>query len=812
MTETQTKACRVFEHVNLWDIAQDGTLTGCSGEAGFLYKLHPLKDVTLLHDGAQQNWVKGTRGLLEALPPNAALSFCVDIDAGKNEATELLEGKLRDGSPFLKDVVRSKMSLLGATQRTRASFMCLSFHAANFLKLPLFVKIAAPQLLSFAIIRDRFERLKASLVNTDGLLTGLGPGLGVRFEKLGRSETLGYYWKKLNPAKAKEGVNAPEMKPYLTLRSQLGMSPAREEMDHLWLDGFYHRTISLYALGEFIELGGMDKLISSLPQGCSLVLNFMSLDLEAALERAKNMARKSAGLSFLQGTKNYEAVARGAELDELITLVRSKGERLYLFSMIAVVRDAGAEGIRDKSLKVHQLIRECLGAEALIEDLNHKRLFCASLPLGPHIAPRRHTLTGEACAHIAPLSAPWTGTASRESGMMLKSRDGEIVTIDPFDGGSPRHGIVIGSTGSGKSFTMNYLVESMFALDSTTSFVIVDIGGSYKRLCEVLGGDYFELRLSEEFAINPFPSPAAIAEGQDGLDPDLLGYLCLLVEKMLDGKSDQNKRRLIETGIKKLYSQNRQAETAPLLNEFRTVLETLGGDNADRADAADMARNLKFYTDGIYGKLLNRPSVLKPFEGRMTVFDLAGLKEHKGLQAILVFLIGFGLGRKMKDRSAKKIVILDEAWEFFNDPIASELISRLYRTARKFNGMILSVSQSPIDFLKSAASTAILANSYWKIFLRLDMGHEELPAFGLNSRQVDAVRSLSMKRRCYSEMLLVFGENSRVLRIQPSSLEYWIATTNAEECAMEAILAATHRGDRFSLIKTLAEKEPVYAA
>ena len=800
----------LFEHVNLWDISPDGMLIGCAGELGYLYEAQPQKDATLLSDGGQQNWIKGVRALFDALPPGAALSFWVDVQARLNRAADALKVRSSDGSPFLKDIVRSKIDQFGPTQRERTVRMCLSLHSANFLRLPFLVKTAAPVFLSRQLIRAKYERFQAGLSNADALLAGIASSAGLRLDRLDRRRALDFYWERLNPGKEQAKTGPATPKAYLTLRSQLATSPAEEGNDYFWLDGRFHRTVSLYALGEFMELGATDRLIASLPESTSLAFNFMSLDLEAALENAKNLARKSAGLSFLQGTKNYEAVARGAELDELITLVRSKGERLFLFSMIAIVRDPEISAARDKSLKVHQLIRECFSAEALIEDLNHKRLFFTSLPLAPHIAPRRHTLTSDVCAHIAPVSAPWIG-ASSANGMMLRSREGEVVAIDPFEGGSPRHGIVIGSTGSGKSFTMNYLIGSLFAVDPNTSFVIVDIGGSYKRLCDVLGGDYFELKLSEEFAINPFPARDVLIDERGGLDPDLLGYLCLLIEKMLDGKSDQNKRRLIESALKSLYLQSANKSAPPLLGDFRGVLERLDGDAADRADAADMSRMLRFYTDGLYGKLLNHPSAVRPFEGRLTVFDLAGLKEHKGLQAILVFLIGFGLSQKMKDKSAKKIVILDEAWEFFNDPVASELVSRLYRTARKFNGMILSVSQSPIDFLKSAASTAILANSYWKVFLRLDMGHEELAAFGLNPRQIEAVRSLTMKKRSYSETVVVFGDNSRVLRIQPSSLEYWIATTNAEECAMEAVLRKSNE-DRLAVIKSLAQKEPVYAA
>ncbi len=37
-----------------------------------------------------------------------------------------------------------------------------------------------------------------------------------------------------------------------------------------------------------------------------------------------------------------------------------------------------------------------------------------------------------------------------------------------------------------------------------TRLFVIDIGGSYKKLTEVLGGEYFEINLSHQYALNPF--------------------------------------------------------------------------------------------------------------------------------------------------------------------------------------------------------------------------------------------------------------------------------------------------------------------
>lgn len=65
-----------------------------------------------------------------------------------------------------------------------------------------------------------------------------------------------------------------------------------------------------------------------------------------------------------------------------------------------------------------------------------------------------------------------------------------------------RNKIIIGPSGSGKSFTTNHLVNSY--LNFNTDVVIVDVGGSYERLCKLRGGRYLEYTEESPISFNPF--------------------------------------------------------------------------------------------------------------------------------------------------------------------------------------------------------------------------------------------------------------------------------------------------------------------
>src|SRR5207253_2529575 len=71
------------------------------------------------------------------------------------------------------------------------------------------------------------------------------------------------------------------------------------------------------------------------------------------------------------------------------------------------------------------------------------------------------------------------------------------------------HTVVLGATGSGKSFLLNFLVTHAQKYDLAT--VIFDLGHSYRKLATLLHGSFLELGLREcNVTINPFalaPSP-----------------------------------------------------------------------------------------------------------------------------------------------------------------------------------------------------------------------------------------------------------------------------------------------------------------
>lgn len=65
-----------------------------------------------------------------------------------------------------------------------------------------------------------------------------------------------------------------------------------------------------------------------------------------------------------------------------------------------------------------------------------------------------------------------------------------------------RNKFILGPSGSGKSFFTNHMVRSYY--EQGTHVVLVDVGHSYKGLCDMVNGYYFTYSEKEPIRFNPF--------------------------------------------------------------------------------------------------------------------------------------------------------------------------------------------------------------------------------------------------------------------------------------------------------------------
>ncbi len=658
--------------------------------------------------------------------------------------------------------------------------------------------------------KEAFLARKQELLSAKTYLENAFGNLKVKMTPLKEKEYKSFFYFHLNPARASKSplVNSEENPAQnITLRASLLFSPPVVEREHIYQDGYFFQGINLLLPPEHTEIQGLGKMLERISVPYDLMLSIYVPDNELEIEALKTRANVSKTFSFFGGSKNYDSAQKYHDIDSLITEIKSSSQKLAYYSLSFLVRDRNFYFLKRKQDQIVDAFPALGSAEGIADHMNHDRLFLSFLPGQAWMNPRRYLIQSDALVNLLPIQSDWRGT--EKAGFLLKSRKQELLKLDLFENSLPaKHGVIMGATGSGKSFATNYLLMNYLLENRYNQLVIIDVGNSYRRLASFFKGAYFDIDLGENYAINPLlPKNAVISNGE--INNDSLAYLGLITEKLVKGHSDEiltnAHKRLIEKALLKVY----ETKNAPLLTDLLQVLKTHSFEDAsEKQKALEFAKNLSIWAEGRYGKLLNRHGNLGT-DNRFVVFELGKLDAYPDLQSLIFFIIRSAIASKLYQKANKKVIVIDEGWRFFNDETSARLIEDLYRTARKFNGLVLSISQSPEDFLNTKAANAIISNSFTKYILKLNKGHELLSRFELSDTEIEAVKSLVSRPGMFSEAFIKYGTDSTIGRIEPTALEYWIATTDPGDYALEQeVRKRNPTFDAFALLKYLAENSP----
>lgn len=774
--------------LNLWSIEEDA-LIGVDLQMTFLFEIFPTD---LLHKAEPEVdfFFSGIRNLLHALPENMTVQFLVQGrsgDAPKLEEYQTNVSAQGDGvAPFIVDQKLEHFRTLLPYRKRYFMYLTTYPKETDLTKTGFSVfKVLNPDYnrITREIHQTRLQKLK----EISEILSTQLKALGVEHRQLKKEEVLQVLYEYLNPSRS-DYLSSTTFKPELTLRSQIVFNACKNEFDHIYIDGYYYRAVNLHTRpGDLVYLDIIDLLRSTTPD-YDLVLSVHSVNQDKAVKDLQFTATTSTVIANINPfSKYHEAEIKAEHAKGLVEWTKTNFQKLYQVSFCVILKDTNLETLTTRTNNLVQAFRSLGEAEGIIDDGNHLYLYLSALPGHSQLNFRKHIFHSDAVAQFFPFHRTWTG--SREAKILFLTREHELLPLDLFDPELPaKHGLVLGTTGSGKSFTTNFLLTNFYIESEKNHIIIIDVGGSYRKISRLLRGEYLEIELSEDFAFNPFPSKLIAVTNQEEnnfeVDPDILAYLTLLLQKMVSNKPqfEAKELKILENAIINTYRFSKH--DPPILSACHYQLLHYEGDEEDKAAARDFSKNLDMYTSGRFGKLLNRPESIHP-QGRFIVFDLQKLQEQPQLQTIIFFLIRSVIEGKLRDKSLKKMIVIDEGWKFFNDEVGAELIQNLYRTARKFNAMVLSISQSPEDFLKSTAANAIISNSFIKYILRLQKGHDLLNQFELNPQEIEDVRSLQSVRRKYSEVFLKFNNRCQVIRIQPSPCDYWICTTDPDDYQLE---------------------------
>ena len=132
---------------------------------------------------------------------------------------------------------------------------------------------------------------------------------------------------------------------------------------------------------------------------------------------------------------------------------------------------------------------------------------------------------------------------------------------------------------------------------------------------------------------------------------------------------------------------------------------------------------------------------------------MAGAAEHEDLcEAALFYLLErLRLALENPDETARvKLMVVDEAWRYLQDPAVLSYLAEAAKTWRKKNAALIVATQSAVDVTGTAGAEALLESMPTKLFLaNPDLPEKAAETFRLNPSEMNTIRGLIPKRELY---------------------------------------------------------------
>jgi conjugation system TraG family ATPase len=359
-----------------------------------------------------------------------------------------------------------------------------------------------------------------------------------------------------------------------------------------------------------------------------------------------------------------------------------------------------------------------------------------------------------------------------------------------------RNKFILGPSGSGKSFFTNHMVRSYY--EQGTHIVLVDVGHSYKGLCQMVKGYYFTYDEKNPIRFNPF----YIGEGDllDTEKKESIKTLLLALWKK-DNETFNRSEYVALSNALQLYYEKLEKNNSlfPCFDTFYEFLhqdfvEVLKTDKVKEKDF-DVSNFLyvlrPYYKGGEFDYLLNATKDLEMLKERFIVFELDNIKDHPILfPVVTIIIMEVFISKMRKLKGIRKMILIEEAWKAIAKEGMAEYIKYLFKTVRKFFGEAIVVTQEVEDIISSpVVKQAIINNSDCKILLdqskyqnKFDQIQELL---GLTEKEKALVLSINKANdpsKKYKEVFISLGGMlSKVYRTEVSLEEYLAYTTEETE-------------------------------
>ena len=522
--------------------------------------------------------------------------------------------------------------------------------------------------------------------------------------------------------------------------------------------------------------------------GLMVTLHIRSIDHNEAI---KTIKRKITDLDAMKIAEQKKAVRAGYDMDiipsdlatyggeakNLLRDLQSRNERMFLLTFLVV-------NLADTRQKLENNVFQSAGVAQKYNCALTRLDFCqeqglmSSLPLGLNQVNIKRSLTTSSTAIFVPFTTQELFQGGEALYYGLNALSGNMIMADRKQLKNP-NGLILGTPGSGKSFSAKREITNVFLVASKKDTIIIcDPEAEYAPLVNRLGGQVVKISPTSKDFVNPMDLNLNYSEDESplALKSDFILSLCELIVGGKDGLQPIEKTIIDRavTTVYRGYLADPRPENMPVLGDLYEEIQ-----RQPELEAARIAAALELYVTGSLNIFNHRTNV--DIQNRLVCFDIKELgKQLKKLGMLIIQDQVWGRVTENRELHANTWFYCDEFHLLLKEEQTAAYSVEIWKRFRKWGGIPTGITQNIKDLLASREIENIFENSDFVYMLNQAAGDREILAkkLGISPQQLSYVTHSGPGEGLifYGNVILPFVD-----RFPQDTELYRIMTTNPEE-------------------------------
>ena len=427
----------------------------------------------------------------------------------------------------------------------------------------------------------------------------------------------------------------------------------------------------------------------------------------------------------------------GNEAKKLLQDLQSRNERMFLVTFL-VLNTADTLRQLDNNIFQAGSIAQKHNCQLVRLDFQQEEGLMSSLPLGLNQIEIQRGLTTSSTAIFIPFTTQELFQTGREALYYgVNALSNNLIMVDRKLLKNP-NGLILGTPGSGKSFSAKREIANCFLLTSD-DVIVCDPESEYAPLVERLHGQVIRISPTSPHYINPMDLNLDYSDDESplSLKSDFILSLCELIVGGKEGLQPVQKT-IIDRCVRLVYQtylNDPRPENMPVLEDLYNLLRA-----QEEKEAQYIATALEIYVTGSLNVFNHRTNV--NINNRIVCYDIKEL--GKQLKKIGMLITQDQVWNRVTvNRAAHKSTryYIDEMHLLLKEEQTAAYTVEIWKRFRKWGGIPTGITQNIKDLLASREVENVFENSDFVYMLNQAGGDRQILAkqLGISPHQLSYV-------------------------------------------------------------------------